>query len=293
MSTESRPELPAGAPRWVTLDGILDGRIKDGPAIAAAVATLNGLGICRFELEQDGGRFTLLPANDRVAGAGFDEARQNELLEQLRKIAGATNGAVESTLRCTMIYESEVAETLFRGTTPPPAGDGVEPLTRVRPLAASDTPPELPKGPPVRQLLRRREVVIVVPLLIVAFGLMAWQTGLLDRLLAASARGLVVETAAFGDLLTAEVESSWGNYKVTIRRGAGYPADRDAWDARAAVATNASEADRLRDRIVREGDEICCSFATVTTRCSRRSRCGCARSSPTRMPRSRSICPAR
>ncbi|MCA8952415.1 MAG: hypothetical protein KDE27_23090, partial [Planctomycetes bacterium] len=166
-----------------------------------------------------------------------------------------TNGAVESTLRCTMVYDREVAETLFRGVLPPPAGAGVEPLTRVRPLAAGDQPPELPSQPaPWRTMLRRREVAIVVPLLILAVGLSAWRSGLLDRLLAASARGLELRTGAFGDLLALEAESSWGDYEVALRRGPGYPTTSAAWEARQREAVD--EADRLPARLVREGQEI-------------------------------------
>lgn len=245
---------PEGEPRWVTLDGILEGRVGDGPALARAIAGLNGLGICEFEFDRDGGKFSVLPANRQVRGAGFDAAAQNELLEHLRAIAAAARGPVESTLRCTMVYETQCTETLFRAVAPPPAGDGVETLTRVRPVRADDAPPDLPSQPPWRKMLRRKEVVIVLPLLIVAFGLLAWRSGLVDRLLSANVRGIEIDTHEFGGLLAADVESEWGNYSVTVRRGDDYPSTSAGWDARAAAST--TETERLRDNLVREGQDV-------------------------------------
>ena len=234
------------------MDGTLDGRIGDGPAIADAVERLNELKICEFELEQDGGKYSLMPSNQRVAGDRFDSRRQDELLVYLRAIAAATRGAVESTLRCTMVFEDECAETLFRGVAPPPGGEGIEPLTRVRPVRSDDLPPEMPEAPPWRQMLFRREVMIAVPLLVIAFSLLGWQSGLVDRLLAANARGIVANTGAFGDLAEVEIVSDWGNYKVLIQRGVGYPSTSEEWDARA----TATEPDRLRDAIMREGQDV-------------------------------------
>lgn len=243
-----------GAPRFVTMDGILDGRLGNAAAIAQAVAGLNALGICTFELDRDGGKFSVLPDNTRRPAPGFDRARQELMLQHLRTIAAAARGPVESTLRCTMVFDEECAETLFRATAQPPAGPGIEPLTRVRPARPDDVPVKLPGSAPWRQMFQRREVVIALPLLFVAFGLLAWTSGLVDRLLAASASGLQVKTADFGDLLAMSVESKLGNYEVTIRRGAGYPATLAEWDQHTAAA--ADEAQRLRDLVVREGQEI-------------------------------------
>ena len=46
--------------------------------------------------------------------------------------------------------------------------------------------------------------------------------------------------------------SDWGNYKVLIQRGVGYPSTSEEWDARA----TATEPDRLRDAIMREGQDV-------------------------------------
>lgn len=246
---------PIGTPpRFVTMDGILEGRIGDAAAIARSVQALSKLGICAFELDRDGGKFSVMPENRQVRGDGFDLDRQNELLQHLCAIAAAARGPVESTLRCTMVFDTECAETLFRAGLPAPEGPGIEPLTRMRPRRADDVPPELPPPPPWRQLLQRREVMIALPLLLIAFLLLAWQSGLVDRLLSANATGLTVENGAFGDLLHAEVANEWGNYRVAITRGAGYPADAAAWDAYAAAAKD--EAARLCGVVVREGQDI-------------------------------------
>lgn len=261
--TDSQLPVPAmpessrsgeGAPRFVTMDGILDGRLGDAAAIAQAVAALNALGICAFELDRDGGKFSVLPNNARMPAAGFDRGKQEQLLQHLRRIAAAARGPVESTLRCTMVFEEDCTETLFRATSPPPNGAGIEPLTRVRPARPDDVPTRLPGSPPWRQMFQRREVVIALPLLFLAFGLLAWSSGLVDRLLAANAAGLQVQTGAFGDLLAMAVENKLGNYEVTLRRGADYPASLADWDRRAGAASD--EAARLRDSVVREGQEI-------------------------------------
>ena len=251
------PAAPTGEePLFLTMDGILEGRARDAAALARAVRELDGLGICKFELERDGGRFTVMPDSGQVPGRGFDAARQQKLIEQLAAIAAATNGPVESTLRCTMVFENDCSETLFRSATPPPAGPGIEPVTRVRPRRPDDVPPSLPPAPRWQHLLRRREVSIVLPLLLLVFAFTAWRSGLVDRLLSANATGLTVDTGEFGDLLRAEVESSWGNYKVTVARGPGHPADAAAWDARIAAATATGEVQRVHAAVVRDGQDV-------------------------------------
>lgn len=246
---------PIGTPpRFVTMDGILEGRIGDGAAIARAVQELSRLGICAFELDRDGGKFTVMPENRQVRGDRFDLDKQNELLQHLCTIAKAARGPVESTLRCTMVFDTECAETLFRAAVPTPEGQSLEPLTRMRPRRADDVPPDLPPPPPWQQLLKRREVLIALPLLLIAFTLLAWQSGLVDRLLSANATGLEVQNGAFGGLLHAEVENNWGDYRVVLKRGPEHPADAAAWDAYAAAAKD--EAARLHGVVVREGQDI-------------------------------------
>ena len=243
-----------GAPQFVTMDGILEGRTGDAAALSRAAAALDGLGIGHFQLERDGGRFSIMPENDRRPGARFDQGRQEKLLQILRDVAAAARGNVESTLRCTMVFDDECAETLFRAAAPPPEGPGIEAVTRMRPARPEDRPPVLPARPAMRQLLGRREVTIVLPLLVIAFGLLAWRSGLVDRVLAASAQGLGLETAAFGDLLAIRVEGNFGNYRVKVLRGPGHPTTVAEWDARTARA--ATESERLHDVVVREGQDV-------------------------------------
>lgn len=250
--TQSPP--PAGAPRFVTFDGILEGRLGDDAAMSRATAALTELGVGEFQLERDGGRFSLLPDNTQQPGQRFSQAAQDRLLLLLREIAAAARGPIESTLRCTMVFDGECTETLFRAVAPPPSGPGIEPLTRRRPVRADDQPVVLPSRPPLRQLLGRREVTIVLPLLVLAFGLMAWRSGLLDRLLAASATGLRTDRGTFGELLAIDVQGHFGNYQVVLRRGSAYPVDSAAWDARIAAATG--EQERLANIVVREGQEV-------------------------------------
>ena len=253
-NAESSQGSDRGEPAWVTMDGIVEGRIGDITILTNAVKALNGLPIGNFELERDGGKFTILPINERRPGTGFDNAQQRQLLQHLEQIAAGSRGPIESTLRCTMVFAAETTETLFRAGPPPPAGTGVEPLTRVRPRHAADSPPPVPPPPPWRQMLKRREVILVLPLMLIAFALGAWQSGLIDRLLSANAVGLAIETGEFDDLLAIDVENDWGNYKVTVRRGAGHPDTAAAWDQRAAAAEN--ETERLHAIVVREGQDL-------------------------------------
>jgi len=245
---------PGGAPEWVTMDGIVEGRIGDFTILTAAVRELNALGVSHFELDRDGGKFSLMPDDAQVPGRGFDEEGQSRLLQHLSTLAKGASGPVESTLRCTMVFAEQCAETLFHAAAPPPAGPGIEALTRVRPRQPTDAPPASPPALPWRKLLMRREVLIAVPLLLLVFSFMAWQSGLIDRLLSASAAGMTVDTDGFGDLLTAEVDNEWGNYLVTIRRGPGHPDTAAAWDELAAAATTESE--RLHRLVVREGQDV-------------------------------------
>ena len=241
-------------PRSVQLDGILDGRIADGQALVEASSRLSVLGIGNFELERDGGRYSLMPDGERHSGAGFGTEQQARLLAILQQVARATHGTVESTLRCTMVFEHGVSETLFRGALGADGQPTVEAVSRLRERRVGDVPTEAAPPPPWRGLLQRREIVVALPLLVLGVLLMAWTSGLLDRLLSAGAGGLQKDTGAFGELLTLEASSSWGDYAVEVRRGPGHPAGTEAWDQ--LLATAPDESARARIQVVREGNDV-------------------------------------
>lgn len=241
-------------PVSVQLDGIVDGRIADGQALVDAAARLGALGIGRFELERDGGRFSLMPDGERHRGAGFGTEAQAQLLSCLQDVARATHGPVESTLRCTMVFDHGVSETLFRAAADAEGRPTVEGISRLRERRVGDVPTEAAPPPPWKSMLQRREIVIAIPLLVLGVLLMAWTSGLLDRLFAAGAAGLAKDSGSFGELLAVDATSSWGDYAVEIRRGPGHPTSSDAWEQLLAGA--ADEVARARLRVVREGNDV-------------------------------------
>ena len=212
-------ERPEGAPLVVEWNGILEGRADDPRAVSAAVDVLSACSNAKFVCEITGSRFSMLPRDTTVAGAGFDEGAQSKFfaaLEQL--VAAAQLGSVESTLRSKMVYGTQVAETLFALRH-----GKLAPVTRLRPRLNGEG--SVAEMGPLRTGLGRREILIVAPLLAVLAGFLAWRNGLLDRILAARAETLAIETGPFSDTLAMSVTRSFGNYEVEIRRGAAYPKD--------------------------------------------------------------------
>ncbi|MFN8824304.1 MAG: hypothetical protein ACK501_05010 [Planctomycetota bacterium] len=218
---------PTGAPLAAFVEGLLDGRVGDATALQQAIANLQHAGAGPFRAEVLGGRFSLLPAATQVTGAPFDEAAQARFLQALQGVAAAAApGSVETNLRCRLVYADVVAETLFVQRN-----GALEPLTRVRPRTADDGL-GVPRAPAVPFGLRRRELLFAAPLLLLAGGLVAWQSGWIDRVLAARAEQLRTDTGPFGAMLQLRVEPAWGNYRVTITRGPEYPATTGALAAR-------------------------------------------------------------
>lgn len=218
---------PTGAPLAAFVEGLLDGRVADAVALRQAIANLQHAGAGSFRAEVLGGRFSLLPAQTQVTGAPFDEAAQARFLQALQGVAAAAApGSVETNLRCRLVYAELVAETLFV------VRDGTfEPLTRVRPRTADDRV-GVPGAAAVPFGLRRRELLLAAPLLLLTGGLVAWQSGWIDRVLSARADQLRTDAGPFGAMLVLRVEPAWGNYRVTVARGPEYPATTSALAAR-------------------------------------------------------------
>jgi hypothetical protein len=219
---------PSGAPEGLVVEGSLDGRVADAGALRAAVDDLGRAGAGSFRADVTGGRFSLLPVDTHVPAGRFDEDAQAAFVERLQRVvAAAQPGSVETNLRCKLVYRDQVAETLFVVR----AGV-VEPITRRRPRAADDGG-ALPPGHAADRLpVRRRELLWLAPVLLIVGLLVAWQSGWIDRVLAARAEGLQLDTGPFTDLLAITTERAWGNYAVELRRGAGYPTTPAALAAR-------------------------------------------------------------
>lgn len=242
---------PTGAPLSVHFDGILDGRVVDAPALQAAAEALSQLGGGTFQVDIDGGRFSLLPAGEELPGDRFDEAAQARFVKLLGDVlAAAAPGSVEATLRCRLGYPEQIVETWFRA-----GRAGIEPLSRVRPRTAEDgafAAPTAATRPPLG--IGRRELLILAPLLLVAGLLYFWQAGLLDRMLSARAEQIRFDTGPFGSMLDVAIERSWGQYEVRLRRGPAYPADPAA--VQQAQTTAAGLPQRAAAELVGNGGEL-------------------------------------
>lgn len=212
--------MPTGAPRAAFVEGILDGRVADAVRLQQAILALNGAGAGGFRSDLQGGRFSLFPATTQIVGGAFDEAAQARFLEALHGLLpAAVPGSIETNLRCRLVYDAVVAETLFVLR-----GDRIEPLTRVRPRTAADHAGVPPTTAVASLGLGRRELLLAAPLLLIAGGLVAWQSGWIDRVLAARAETLAHDTGPFTSMLALDADRSWGNYVVHVRRGPDYPA---------------------------------------------------------------------
>jgi len=202
------------------VEGILDGRVLDEDTLRQAVKDLGSCGAGSFRVDINGGRFTMLPVDTQVPAETFDAAAQADFLDRLQAVADAAQpSSVETNLRCKLLYVDDVAETLFVVRN-----HRIEPITRRRAKTVQDMP-MLPKaGTKVPGGLSRREIVWLAPILLVAGLTYAWYSGWFQRVMAARADQIQIDTGPFGDMLSVEVERSWGNYHATLTRGEGYPA---------------------------------------------------------------------
>lgn len=247
---EGAPPPLSGAPAALVVDGIVDGRVRDAQALRQAVELLGKCGAGAFRVDVTGGRFNMLPVETHAAAGGFDEAAQANFLDRLQAVVDAAQpDSVETTLRCKLVYDEEVAETLFVVR-----GAAVEPVTRRRPKSAQDAPSLPPTLDDAPMGVRRKEWLLIAPLLVIAGLLVAWKTGYIDRVLSARAESLQTDTGPFSDMVQLEVSRLWGNYELKITRGAGYPGDPEALAARKEAAATLSE--QAACTVVGDGDKL-------------------------------------
>jgi hypothetical protein len=220
-------DLPEGPVRYAWFGGLLEGRRGDVDLLRAAVARGNRLGLARFDLDIDGGRFSVMFDGGAVVGDRMTAERSESLVEVLNELltGAADPQRVESTLRCTEVYETGAVDTLFT-----PVAGRIEILSRSRVLEEEDhrhAPRELSAALPLPRM-GRRQALGLLGLVLVAFGLLAWKEGLVDRIAAHGADKLAVDVGPFADTLAVETVSKWGDYRVTLRRGEGWPVDATA-----------------------------------------------------------------
>lgn len=240
------PTPAGGTPERVAVDGILDGRVLNEQRLRAAAAALGGCGAGTFQLEIQGPRFSLLPDEGAPDGRDFDVAAQATFLDRLQELVDAAEpGSVETTLRCTLVHRDDVAETLFAVQ-----GANVSPITRRRPRTERDTPP------PRHGTDRRRQLLLLAPLLVLAAGLVAWQIGLVDQLLSPDASELTRDVGPFDGMLRIDdVErAGLGGYRIAITRGPDYPRTPQEIEQRRAEFTDVA---RLKAwDVVGSGDHL-------------------------------------
>lgn len=223
-NTPAQSAIPLKRARFVWFDGLLQGPRAPIDAINAEVAAINKKGIVEFSIGDDPAYFSLLISDRIVEGSAIVGDCREEFIAALTPIVNLlpNQHLYESTLRCTEVFEDEVRESVFTIR-----GRDVACLSRTRPPEEGD----LARAP--REFLVSLQprpwgtILIIASLLLLVFGLGAWQSGWVDRVFAASSRSLLIEAGPFASLLEANVTDSLGEYTITIRRGPGYPRTRE------------------------------------------------------------------
>lgn len=241
--------------RLAWFDGVIAGSRDGSDAPQRAAREVAAAGVGSPSLELDGGRFSLLfadqPFEPRKAAPGY----LDRVEAALRALAASSPnpGSVTSTVRCTEVLEDDVRETalLVRG-------GALHRLERTRPANADDRARALPGVEVVpwetaTSLGRRRLIAIgILSALLCAF--VAWYGGVIDRLAAPAAAELGREPGPFVGALVVDAEPSFGNYALKVRRGPDYPRDKAAAEALLAAATTPSL--RAAASAVVDGGEI-------------------------------------
>ncbi len=217
-------EPPVGEPAYAWFEGVLEGtRGNDDHPLQSAAGTIDGLRIGRADLELDGPRFSLLLTGATVLGRQVDDSAKKQFLGALEIVAACAGRErpIESTLRCTEVYQDRTVETLF-GVE----GGAVRAVGRVRAISTEDRrrDPRAEVVIPPAQLRDHRRRALIVGFLVLAIGvLVLWQQGWVDRLRSVDPAELPISAPEFGTRLTVSVERSFGNYVVTVGRGPDFP----------------------------------------------------------------------
>jgi hypothetical protein len=214
-----------GAPRFCWFDGILEGRSADPILVRAQVEHCNASGYGRMDLDLSGNRFSILMDDRVIPAERMTEVQRQRFVAGLMEIVASVESPahIESTLRCTEVYEAVVRETLFSML----AGQ-FEGVVRVRPVHSEDLRRAPRSAVAAYAGFGGRRLALVGILALVAFGLVGWQGGYIDRLLATGASELRLEHGPLAGALRVTITDSWGQYLIKIGRGERYPATNDA-----------------------------------------------------------------
>ena len=208
--------------RYGWFDGIIQGRQEGETQILEGfVHDLNELGLAKFFLAIDGGRFSILADDATFSGHFLDQDRLGKFFQQLQTLPSVLKNsqAVESTLRATFVGESEVVETLFA-----PVRGVFQSISRRRGFSESDKK----RDPSSRELkaVSRRAVIgsVALGLLIVGWVLFgAFKSGLLGSFFSPGASSINVDLGPLEGYVTLKLRKSWGSYHVELMRGPKFP----------------------------------------------------------------------
>lgn len=253
---------PTGPPRYGWFGGVLEGRVGDTDALRQAFAELESATTVPCDLDVEGGRFSLMFAEETLPGDALGLDRQNDLLDGLGRVLAASGdpAAAESTLRGSLVYGDEVVETLFAVV-----GGRIDPVSRKRPLGSRDPAGHAARregalgglDAPFRDVARGRGLMLLA-LILVGGLLAAWRSGYLglahDAITAPEADAVFIETGVFGETLELELDRRFAHYTCTIRRGRLYPATAD--EARELEDAAATTGERAAMNAVADGGAI-------------------------------------
>jgi len=247
---ESSPEGPVLRAHF---GGILEGRTQAPEKLDPIVGGINALDLVQAELEVEGGKYSLLFDSGPVTGERATPERLAQLVEKLTQLVEASGEprSAESTLRFTEVFSGEIRETLILVE-----GGRLRTMSRIRPIAQEEGETPAAAAGRIEELRRFgvRRALLILSLLLVAFGLMAWKSGYLDRILSTSVEEVARDTGPFGDDLALHVEKSWGNYKLTVTRGRSYPRTVAEIEKRKAAIKDVSKSAAFR--ILTQGGRI-------------------------------------
>jgi hypothetical protein len=243
---------PQGEPQCAFFDGILEGPCADPQTVRMLAERINAAGYGKAHLDIDGPRFTLvMEAEPAPPESMTDHVRQSfasamqALLDSL-----PDRGNVESTLRCMEVYSQDVVEIMF-GVS----GRELRVLGRIRPVKPEDLARRMPPAARhPRWRMGGARIASIGVLVVVLFGLIAWQSGYIDRLLAPAGNAVNLDTGPFGDMLRVSLKKSWGQYRVEVARGLRYP--QTVPEANTLRSAAASTAQAAAVHVVADGGDI-------------------------------------
>ncbi len=238
---------------YAWFDGILRGRDSgDGDVLMSSVDALNALGIVQASPAIDGGFFSVLLDEQTIPGTRMTEAKANDFVRLVQQLIDSTEdpSSVESTLRCSTVSGSQVTETLFRVQQ-----GKVVLVSRTRAIEDRDRIHAPSTGSiPSLQGIGKGKAMTIGALLLAIFVVLSFQKGYIDLVFGSSASDISVETGEFLDMVDVQIESDWGNYKVTLVRGSGYPSNKEA--VQALLEKSEGNAERAAINAVADGAEL-------------------------------------